>query len=56
MAVSYEKKGKYYVNVNDQVVVGPYEYMADPVLGSAGDKVLVKGIENGVYKRSILSL
>ena len=56
VAVSYEKQGKYYVNVNDHVVAGPYEYMTDPVLGPAKDKVLVKGIEKGIYKRSIISV
>jgi hypothetical protein len=56
VAVSYEKQGKYYVNVNDQVVAGPYEYMADPVIGPAKDKVLVKGIENGIYKRSVITV
>jgi len=56
VAVSYEKQGKYYVNVNDQVVAGPYEFMADPVIGPANDKVLVKGIENGIYKRSVITV
>ncbi len=56
VAVSFEKDGQYYTAVNDRVITGPYEAMADPVVSPDGDKVLVKGIENGMYKRKIVVL
>ncbi|MDD9305049.1 MAG: Tmc redox complex protein TmcD [Desulfobacter sp.] len=56
VAVCFEKKGKYYTAVNDRVIAGPYDYMADPVISPDMDKILVKGIENGIYKRSIVAL
>ncbi|WDP88368.1 MAG: Tmc redox complex protein TmcD [Desulfobacter sp.] len=56
VAVSYEKDGRFFTAVNDKVVTGPYEYMADPVVSPEGDKVLVKGIEDGIYKRRIIAL
>jgi len=56
VAVSFEKQGQYFAAVNDRVVTGPYDVMADPVLSPQGDKLLVKGIENGIYKRQIVAL
>ncbi len=56
VAVSFEKEGRYFIAVNDRVITGPYEVMADPVISPEGDKLLVKGIEGGVYKRRIVAL
>ncbi len=56
VAVSFEKQGRYFAAVNDRVITGPYEYMANPVISPDGDKLLVKGIENGIYKRRIVAL
>ncbi len=56
VAVCFEKDGQYFTAVNDNVVAGPYTYMADPVVSPDKDKVLIKGIVNGIYKRSIAAL
>ncbi len=56
VTVVIEKQKKYFLAVNNQIVIGPYEFMADPVIRPDGTKILVKGIENGVYKRRIISL
>ncbi len=56
VAVACEKNGGFYAAVNDKLITGPYEYMADPVVHPDGDKVLVKGIEDGIYKRRIINL
>ena len=42
--------------MNDKVVTGPCEVMADPVVSPDGDAVLVKGVEGGVYKRRVIVL
>ncbi|MCG8618158.1 MAG: Tmc redox complex protein TmcD [Desulfobacterales bacterium] len=56
VAVAFEKDGQHFVSVNDRVLAGPYETMADPVVSPGGDKVLIKGVENGVYKRTVIPL
>ncbi len=56
VAVTLEKKGKWFVAVNDSVRTGPYEMMDDPVISPDGSKILIKGVENGIYKRQVISL
>jgi len=56
VAVGFENEGQFFVAVNDQVIAGPYEAMGDPVVNPEGDKVLVKGIKNGVYRRQVVTL
>ncbi len=56
VAVALEKKGKWFVAVNDKLVTGPYEMMDDPVISPDAGKILIKGVENGIYKRQVISL
>ena len=56
VAVCAEKQGEYFTVANDRVIAGPYRFMADPVIGPDNDRILVKGIENGIYKREVTAL
>jgi ribosomal protein S18 acetylase RimI-like enzyme len=56
VAVVIERNGACYMAVNNQVIAGPYGFMAAPVISLDTRKILVKGIENGIYKRRVLSL
>jgi hypothetical protein len=56
VAVAIERQGKNFVAVNNKIITGPYEVMGDPVISPDAGKILVKGIENGVYKRRVISL
>ncbi|WP_022664184.1 electron transfer complex subunit TmcD [Desulfospira joergensenii] len=56
LAAAVEKQGRWFVAANDELITGPYDCMADPVISPDNSKVLVKGIENGVYKRRIIAL
>jgi len=56
VAVVVEKQGKYHLVVNNKIIAGNYEFLANPVFSPDQSKILVKGIEKGVYKRGILSI
>ena len=56
VAVVVEKNGLFHLVVNNRIRKGGYEMMAAPVFSPDGRKILVKGIENGIYTRRILSL
>lgn len=56
VAVVIERAGSYFLAVNNQVIAGPYGFMTAPVISPDAQKILVKGIENGIYKRRVLSL
>jgi hypothetical protein len=56
VAVVIERYGSYFMAVNNQVITGAHGFMASPVISPDAQKILVKGIENGIYKRRILSL
>jgi Tol biopolymer transport system component len=54
VAVVIQKQGRYQLVVNNRVAASGFSFMADPVISPDGSKVLVKGIENGIYKRRIV--
>ena len=56
VAVTIEKDGQAFVAANNRIIAGPYTFFADPVISPDNTKLLVKGIENGIYKRSIIPL
>lgn len=55
-AVCFERQGTWHTAVNGRVIQRGWDWMADPAVSPDGDKVLVKGIENGVYKRHVVVL
>jgi hypothetical protein len=56
VAVVIQKQGTYQLVVNNRVKASGFSFMADPVISPDGSKVLLKGIENGIYKRRIIRL
>jgi hypothetical protein len=54
VAVVIQKQGQYQLVVNKRVAASGFSFMADPVISPDGSKVLLKGIENGIYKRRII--
>ncbi len=54
VAVVIQKQGQYQLMVNNRVAASGFSFMADPVISPDGSKVLLKGIENGVYNRRII--
>jgi hypothetical protein len=56
VAVVIQKQGTYQLVVNNRVKAFGFSYMADPMISPDGSKVLLKGIENGIYKRRIIRL
>lgn len=56
VAVVIERNGACFMAVNNQVITGPHTFMAAPVISSDAQKILVKGIENGIYKRRVIAL
>jgi hypothetical protein len=56
VAIVIERAGSFFLSVNDQEITGPHGFMAAPVIRPDAQKILVKGIENGIYKRRVLSL
>jgi len=56
VAVVVEKQGQYQLVVNKRVVASGYRFMAEPVISPDNAKVMLKGIENGMYKRKIIGL
>ncbi len=55
-AAVVEQKGHFFTAVNGELLTGPYDIMSDPVISPDGTKILVKGIEKGVYKRRVIAL
>ncbi len=56
VAVVMERCGSFFLAVNNQEITGPHGFMAAPVISPDAQKILVKGIENGIYKRRVISL
>lgn len=56
VAVTFEKQGRNFVAANNKIVTTGFDYLSDPVINPDKGKLLVKGIENGVYKRLVLNL
>lgn len=56
LAAAVEKQGHWYVAVNDRLITGPHEFMADPVISPDNTRILVKGIENGIFRRRVIIL
>jgi hypothetical protein len=56
VAVAFEKNGQAFVAVNNQTMAGPGTFFADPVISPDNTRLLIKGLENGIYKRRIIPL
>jgi hypothetical protein len=56
VAVAIQKQGRYHLVVNNRVVASGFSFMAEPQVSADGSRVLLKGIENGIYKRRIVCL
>ncbi len=56
VAVVMEKLGKHHLIVNNKTIVTNYDLISSPVFSPDLSKILVKGIENGIYKRRVLSI
>ena len=56
VAVVIEKQGKHHLVVNNQIITGNYDFLTHPVFSPDQSKILVKGIEKGVYKRRVLPI
>ncbi|MDZ7665407.1 MAG: Tmc redox complex protein TmcD [Desulfotignum sp.] len=56
VAIVIEKQGGYQLVVNNRVVASGFSFMANPVISPDGSRILLKGIENGIYKRRIIQV
>ncbi len=56
VAARIEKDGGYYLVVNGKVYDERFDMVFDPKVSPEGDKILLKTINNGIYKREILEL
>ncbi|MBA3012132.1 MAG: Tmc redox complex protein TmcD [Proteobacteria bacterium] len=56
VAVVVEKKGKFHLVVNNKIIAGNYDLMTTPVFSPDQSKILIKGVEKGVYKRRVISI
>lgn len=56
VAVVIEKQGRYHLVVNNKIIAGNYDFITNPVFSPDQTKILVKGIEKGVYKRRVISI
>jgi hypothetical protein len=56
VAVKFEQDGKYGIALDDHVWAGRCDEIWDPVFSSAGDKVLLRSLKDGIYSRQVLSV
>jgi len=56
VAVVLEKQGKYHLALNNKIITENYDFMTTPVFSPDQSKILVKGIEHGIYKRRVISI
>jgi hypothetical protein len=54
--VKIERNGKYSIALNDRVWDQACDAIWDPVFSPEGDKILLRTLQGGVYKRSVLSV
>ncbi|MEX1299158.1 MAG: electron transfer complex subunit TmcD [Desulfotignum sp.] len=54
VAVVIQKQDQYQLVINNRVAASGFSFMADPVISPDGSMVLLKGIENGIYRRRII--
>lgn len=56
IAARMQRKGRYFLTVNGMIYPKSFDMVFDPVISPAGDKIMLKTIENNTYTRHILSL
>jgi hypothetical protein len=56
VAVVLEKQGKYHLALNNKIIAKNFDFMTTPVFSPDQSKILVKGIEKGIYKRRVISI
>ena len=51
-----ERNGKFALTLDGRVTRKEYDGLWDPVIGPAGDRVLVKALEGGKYQRRVVRI
>jgi hypothetical protein len=56
VAVKFEQDGKYGIAFNNHLWAGRCDEIWDPVFNTAGDKILLRSLKDGIYSRQVLSV